>query len=57
MIDEERQPSFRVENIQAILPVRDMDESLAFYVGILGFKEADWGNDGFTSVSRDDSAI
>lgn len=38
----------RIENMQA---------SLHFYVNILGFENADWGNDDFTSVSRDTAGI
>jgi predicted enzyme related to lactoylglutathione lyase len=38
------------ENINPILRVEDMKRSLAFYVEILGFKNADWGNDDFTYV-------
>ena len=48
---------YRVENIAPILYVGDMQRSLAFYVDILGFKNADWGDGNFTSVSRDNSAI
>jgi catechol 2,3-dioxygenase-like lactoylglutathione lyase family enzyme len=46
-----------IENIQPILSVKDMTLSRAFYVDILGFKEADWGDDNFTSMSRDDCGI
>jgi len=42
-----------IENIQPILSVKDMTVSRAFYKDILGFEEADWGNDNFTSISRD----
>ncbi len=34
-----------------------MDRSRAFYLDILGFKEADWGTNEFTSISRDGSSI
>lgn len=44
---------FRVENITPILYVKDMSKSLSFYVDILGFKNADWGDDSFTSINRD----
>ena len=47
----------RIESIQAILSVKDMKVSKAFYTGILGFKEADWGDDNFTSMNRDKSGI
>ncbi len=43
MNSEVQRPSFRVENIQAILSVKDMDVSRAFYVGILGFKRGRLG--------------
>ena len=46
-----------IENIQPILSVKDMNTSRAFYVDILGFKEADWGDDNFTSMSRDNCGI
>lgn len=47
----------RLEGIQAILRVSDMSVSRNFYVGILGFKEAPWGDDNFTSVNRDSGGI
>jgi catechol 2,3-dioxygenase-like lactoylglutathione lyase family enzyme len=50
-------PSIRVEGIQTILAVKDMNASRAFYIDVLGFKEVEWGNDDFTSISRDKSAI
>lgn len=45
--------NFRVENVTPILRVSDMNQSLAFYIDILGFKKADWSDDSFTSISRD----
>lgn len=50
-------PKFRIENIAPILYVKDMARSLAFYVDLLGFKNAEWGNDIFTSINRDNSGI
>jgi catechol 2,3-dioxygenase-like lactoylglutathione lyase family enzyme len=47
----------RIENIQPILPVSDMSVSRSFYTDVLGFEEADWGNDDFTSMSRDNAGI
>ncbi len=47
----------RVENIQAILSVKDMNVSRAFYKEILGFEEAEWGTDVFTSVNRENAGI
>lgn len=49
--------NFRIENIAPILYVQDMSRSLAFYIDILGFKNADWGNDDFTAINRDNSGI
>jgi catechol 2,3-dioxygenase-like lactoylglutathione lyase family enzyme len=50
-------PSFRIENIAPILSVKDMNVSRKFYIDVLGFKEADWGNDDFTSINRDNTGI
>ena len=47
----------RIENITPILSVKDMAVSRNFYKNILGFEEADWGTDDFTSISRDKSGI
>jgi predicted enzyme related to lactoylglutathione lyase len=45
------------ENSQPILRVEDMNASLRFYVDKLGFKNAGWGGDEFTSVNRDSAGI
>jgi predicted enzyme related to lactoylglutathione lyase len=45
------------ENSQPILRVENMQASLRFYVDQLGFKNASWGNDEFTSVNRDRAGI
>lgn len=47
----------RYENSQPILRVENMEASLRFYVGVLGFANARWGNDNFTSVNRDGAGI
>jgi catechol 2,3-dioxygenase-like lactoylglutathione lyase family enzyme len=47
----------QVEGIQAILRVQDIHTSLGFYVDVLGFTNAAWGTDEFTSVSHNNSAI
>jgi predicted enzyme related to lactoylglutathione lyase len=47
----------RFENAQAILRVENMENSLRFYVDQLGFKNATWGDDNFTSVNRDGAGI
>ncbi|HET6768720.1 MAG TPA: glyoxalase superfamily protein [Chitinophagaceae bacterium] len=49
--------SFRIENIAPVLYVQDMSRSLAFYVDILGFKNAEWGDENFTSVGQDNSGL
>ena len=48
---------FRIENVNPILSIKDMARSLAFYVDLLGFKKADWGDDTFTSVNRDNTGL
>ncbi len=45
------------EGSQPILRVENMRVSLQFYLDALGFENAAWGNDDFTSVSRDRAAI
>jgi len=47
----------RFENSQPILRVRSMAASLKYYVDVLGFKNAHWGTEFFTSVNRDDAGI
>ena len=47
----------RVEGIQPILRVRDMNASRVFYKDILGFEEAEWGTDDFTSMNRENAGI
>ena len=45
------------EGSQPILRVDDMKTSLDFYVDKLGFTNANWGSDDFTSVNRDRAGI
>lgn len=47
----------RFENSAPILRVEDMQASLQFYVNVLGFQNAGWGDGNFTYVSRDDAGI
>lgn len=47
----------RIENISPILFVTDMKRSLRFYVDLLDFKNAEWGDEDFTGVSRDGCTI
>ena len=45
------------ENSQPILRVEDMKTAVAFYVDKLGFQNASWGTEDFTSVTRDRAGI
>lgn len=47
----------RFENAAPILRVADMTASVRYYVDVLGFRNADWGTDDFTSVNRDAAGI
>ena len=47
----------RIEGIQPILSVKDIAVSRRFYIDLLGFTEEPWGDDNFTSMSRDGGAI
>jgi len=48
---------FHVERIEPVLRVENMETALRFYVDVLGFQNAAWGNDDFTSVSRDGGSL
>ena len=52
-----REPRTRFENSAPILKVTDMAVSLRYYVHVLGFRNADWGSEDFTSVQRDAASI
>ncbi|MBZ5584664.1 MAG: VOC family protein [Acidobacteriia bacterium] len=45
------------ENSAPILRVEDMATALRFYVDTLGFRNAPWGDENFTSVNRDRAGI
>ena len=47
----------RVECISPILRVENMPASLRFYVDGLGFQNAAWGTDDFTSINRDGAGL
>lgn len=47
----------RYGHITPILRVEDMKRSLDFYVGQLGFRNAEWGDDDFTAVHREDAGL
>ncbi|HEX4632401.1 MAG TPA: VOC family protein [Gemmatimonadales bacterium] len=53
----ENVPRTRFENAAPILRVSDMNASLRYYVDVLGFRNAEWGNDDFTAVRRDAAGI
>lgn len=46
-----------VERCDPILRVEDVSAAVRYYVDVLGFERAPWGDDHFTSVSRDDATI
>lgn len=56
-MEPESKSNFHIENIQPILSVKDMKASRAFYINLLGFTEAEWGDDNFTSVNRNNHGI
>jgi len=45
------------ERANPILNVADMSASVSYYVERLGFANAEWGNEFFTSVNRDGAGI
>jgi predicted enzyme related to lactoylglutathione lyase len=47
----------KFEHADPILSVSDMAASVKYYVEALGFRNADWGTDAFTSVNRDTAGI
>ena len=50
-------PRVRFEGSTPILRVENMETSVRFYVDLLGFKNAEWGTNDFTCVSRDQASI
>ena len=56
-ITEKSTSRIRYENSEPILRVENMEDSLRFYVDVLGFKNAPWGDNDFTSVNRDSAGI
>lgn len=47
----------KFEHADPILSVSDMAVSVKYYVEALGFRNAEWGTDHFTFVSRDAAGI
>jgi len=54
---DQKEKRVRFEGSQPILRVENMKASVQFYVDKLGFKNADWANDTFTSVNRDGAGL
>jgi catechol 2,3-dioxygenase-like lactoylglutathione lyase family enzyme len=48
---------FRIERIEPVLRVENMQAALHFYVDILGFEKAEWSGEEFASVARDGGSI
>ena len=53
----DRNKKVHFENANPILRVENMAAAVKYYVEVLGFTEADWGNGSFTNVSRDHAGI
>jgi predicted enzyme related to lactoylglutathione lyase len=53
----ENEQRTRFEGGQPILRVADMSVSVRYYVEVLGFSNAEWGTNDFTSVNRDRAGI
>jgi uncharacterized glyoxalase superfamily protein PhnB len=47
----------RFECADPILRVEDMSAAVRYYVDVLGFVQAEWGDDDFTCVTRDGAGI
>jgi uncharacterized glyoxalase superfamily protein PhnB len=47
----------RFEGAVPILSVRNLPATVLYYTDILGFKNAEWGNNSFTCVVRDSASI
>lgn len=50
---KERATTTQLEGSTPILRVSDMAASLRYYVDVLGFRNASWGTDDFTCVTRE----
>ena len=56
-MSREEGPRTRLEGAAPILKVMDMAASLRYYVDVLGFRNAEWGTEDFTHVTRDGAGI
>ena len=50
-------PQTRFEQANPILRVEDMARAVRYYVDVLGFEQASWGDDHFGCVSRGGASI
>ena len=57
MPDTNEKKQIRIEGITVILNVKDISVSKDFYIGILGFREVDWGNNNLTCIEGDKASI
>jgi catechol 2,3-dioxygenase-like lactoylglutathione lyase family enzyme len=57
MPDPRTQSKTTFENSAPILRVANMKTTLHYYLDVLGFRNADWGDDNFTCVNRDAAGI
>jgi catechol 2,3-dioxygenase-like lactoylglutathione lyase family enzyme len=48
---------FRIERIEPVLRVENMQAALRFYVDTLGFEKAEWSGDEFANVALDGGSI
>ncbi|MBZ5524009.1 MAG: VOC family protein [Acidobacteriia bacterium] len=56
-MENTHQTPVHFECCDPILRVENMEASLHFYVDLLGFENASWGNGDFTHVKRDSAGI
>jgi len=55
--DVDRSGKTRFEHADPILSVTNMAVSVAYYQDVLGFRNAPWGSEWFTAVTRDGACI
>ncbi len=56
-VDPQLRKRTRFEHADPILRVEDMTAAVRYYVEVLGFENADWGDEWFTCVSRGGACI
>ena len=56
-MSEARAERVQFEGSAPIFRVEDMEASLRYYVNVLGFQNASWGDRNFTHVTRDGAGI